>query len=355
MAHVTKPTSKAEPVAQPLIEARDLHVHFNSGRGLRRRRNTVRAVDGVSLSIARGETLGLVGESGSGKSTTGRALLMLRPPTSGSVVYDGVDMTSLDRGDLRALRRRVQLVFQNPYSSLNPRMSVRNILAEPMLAHDLGSRSHAARRAGELLEMVGLAATMGSRRPGEFSGGQRQRIAIARALAVDPEFVVLDEPVSALDVSVQAQILNLLLTLREQLKLTYLFIGHDLGVVRHLSHRVAVMYLGRVVEIGLVDDVYALPGHPYTRSLLSAVPIPDPVRERNRTRVILRGDQPSPLAPPSGCRFHTRCWLYERLDQPAVCREQDPPQVALSPAHAAACHFAEDASRTILDDAASAV
>jgi oligopeptide/dipeptide ABC transporter ATP-binding protein len=335
------------------MAARDLHVHFSSGRGLWSR-DTVRAVDGVSLSIARGETLGLVGESGSGKSTTGRALLMLRPPTSGSVVYGGVDLTNLDRGTLRGLRRRMQLVFQNPYSSLNPRMSVRNILAEPMLAHNLGSRAHAAQRAGELLEMVGLAATMGSRRPGEFSGGQRQRIAIARALAVDPEFVVLDEPVSALDVSVQAQILNLLLTLREQLKLTYLFIGHDLGVVRHLSHRVAVMYLGRVVEIGPVEDVYARPGHPYTRSLLSAVPIPDPERERNRARVILRGDQPSPLAPPSGCRFHTRCWLYEQLGRPAACREQDPPEVALSQAHAAACHFA-DASPTVADHPASAL
>lgn len=326
----------------PLVEARNVEVHFPvKSSFLRRRTGSIRAVDGVSLAIQRGETLGLVGESGSGKSTTGHALLMLRHPTNGNVLYDGVDLTSAAKSDLRSLRRKLQLVFQNPYSSLNPRMSVGKILMEPMFAHQLVPRDDAPRRAGELLEMVGLSAAMARRRPAEFSGGQRQRIAIARALAVNPEFIVLDEPVSALDVSIQAQILNLLLTLRDQLELTYLFISHDLGVIRHLSNRVAVMYLGRIVEVGPVLDVYERSGHPYTHSLLSAIPVPDPTRERRRERVILSGDIPSPARPPSGCRFHSRCWLYEKLGRPATCREQDPPLVSLTAEHAAACHFIE--------------
>ena len=336
---------------RPLVEARNVEVHFPiATRLLRRRKGPIRAVDGISLAIDRGETLGLVGESGSGKSTTGRALLMLRRPTSGNVLYDGLDLTTTGPHQLRELRRRFQLVFQNPYSSLNPRMAVDSILKEPMFAHGLASRAEADRRVIELLEMVGLSGSMAGRRPVEFSGGQRQRIGIARALAVNPDFIVLDEPISALDVSIQAQILNLLLRLREQLRLTYLFISHDLGVVKHLSHRVAVMYLGRVVEIGPVLDVYARPGHPYTRSLFAAIPIPDPIRERRRAHVILTGDMPSPADPPTGCRFHTRCWLYERLGRPATCRDVDPSPAAMGPGHTAACHFIDESIASHIGD-----
>lgn len=335
----------------PLIEADGVEVHFPVASGWpRRRTGFIRAVDGVSLAVPRGETLGLVGESGSGKSTLGRALLMLRRPTKGRVVFDGKDLTAVPRGQIRTLRRRFQLVFQNPYSSLNPRMQVGQILLEPMLAHGIASGREGRARVSDLLQMVGLPAGAASRHPLEFSGGQRQRIGIARALALNPDFVVLDEPISALDVSVQGQILNLLLRLRDELGLTYLFISHNLGVVRHLSHRVAVMYLGRVVEMGPVLSVYASPGHPYTRALFSAIPIPDPGRERHRSHVILHGDIPSPAAPPPGCRFHTRCWLYEKLGRPSICREQDPPLADLHRGHAAACHFLKESVKSRVGD-----
>jgi oligopeptide transport system ATP-binding protein len=306
----------------------------------------VRAVDDVSFSIQRGETVGLVGESGCGKSTTGRAVIRLRNPTSGTVKFDGRDLMSLSREELRRARRRMQIIFQDPYSSLNPRMTVNSIIGEPLETHDLGSKASRQDRVSELLQLVGLNPNYRNRYPHEFSGGQRQRIGVARALAVEPEFIVCDEPISALDVSIQAQVLNLLVELRERFGLTYLFIAHDLSVVRHISDRVGVMYLGKLVEIGPPDLLYAGPGHPYTRALLSAVPIPDPKTERKRKRVILTGDVPSPVNPPPGCRFHTRCWLYERLGRPEVCRTEEPPLRLIQPQHQAACHFAEDALRS---------
>ncbi len=331
----------------PLVSAKDLRVYFPIFSGLlQRRAGDVRAVDDISFTIRRGETLGLVGESGCGKSTTGRAVIRLRNPTSGVVEFDGRDLMSLSREELRLARRRMQIIFQDPYSSLNPRMTVASIIGEPLDTHNLGSKSSRQDRVAELLQLVGLNPNYRNRYPHEFSGGQRQRIGVARALAVEPEFIVCDEPISALDVSIQAQVLNLLVELREKFGLTYLFIAHDLSVVRHISDRVGVMYLGKLVEVGPPDLLYAGPGHPYTRALLSAVPIPDPKTERKRKRVILTGDVPSPVNPPPGCRFHTRCWLYERLGRPEVCRTEEPPLRVIQPDHQAACHFAEDSLRS---------
>lgn len=323
-----------------LVEARGLQTHFTIARGLplARRTTTIRAVDGVDLGIRRGETLGLVGESGCGKSTLGRSLLRLVKPTAGTVLFDGVDVTTADEGSLRRLRRRMQMVFQDPYGSLDPRMTVEHAVGEPLRIHRLSSGDARRRRVRDLLGFVGLDPSAGERYPHEFSGGQRQRIGIARALAVEPEFIVCDEPVSALDVSVQAQVLNLLDRLREQLKLTYLFVAHDLSVVRHISHRVAVMYLGSVVEVASRDRLYAEPLHPYTRALLSAVPVPTPRIEKHRQRIILKGDVPSPARPPSGCRFHTRCPIaVERcsIDVPLLEEKR--------PGHVAACHLVESA------------
>jgi len=330
--------------AANLVEVDDLKVHFPIRAGIfKRTAGTVKAVDGVTFEVRRGETLGLVGESGCGKSTIGRAMIRLREPTEGSVRFDGVDLTSLKTEPLRRMRRRMQIIFQDPYGSLDPRMTVGSIVSEPIETHHLAKGAAKKERVAELLRLVGLDPKYVSRYPHEFSGGQRQRIGVARALAVEPEFIVCDEPISALDVSIQAQVLNLLTDLRKSLGLTYLFVAHDLSVVKHISDRVAVMYLGKVVEIGPPDQLYAAPGHPYTRALLSAVPVPDPVSERKRKRVILKGDVPSPVNPPPGCRFHTRCWLYERLGKPENCRTIDPPLREVGGTdQRAACHYAED-------------
>ena len=322
-----------------LVELEDLRVWFpiKSGVVLDRHVGDIKAVDGVSLEIKRGETLGLVGESGCGKSTLGRAIIRLYEPTSGTVTFDGQDISKLSESELQPLRRRMQMVFQDPYASLNPRHSVGRIVGEPLRTHGLASRRDATKRVRELLEIVGLPADAMSRYPHEFSGGQRQRIGVARAIAVNPDFVVADEPVSALDVSIQAQILNLLASLQKDFDLTYLFISHDLAVVRHISDRIAVMYLGAVVEVAPAEALYETPLHPYTISLLSAVPIPDPVIERKRQPLLLQGDLPSPANPPHGCRFHTRCPYV----QPTRCREEDPPLRALLPGQTVACHWAE--------------
>jgi oligopeptide transport system ATP-binding protein len=332
-----------------IIEVDDLKVHFPIRSGIfQTTQGSVKAVDGVTFDVHRGETLGLVGESGCGKSTIGRAMIRLREPTSGTVRFDGVDLGTLPTGDLRRMRRRMQIIFQDPYGSLDPRMTVGSIISEPIETHGLAEGAAKQERIADLLRLVGLDPQYVKRYPHEFSGGQRQRIGVARALAVEPEFIVCDEPISALDVSIQAQVLNLLTDLKRRLGLTYLFVAHDLSVVKHISDRVAVMYLGKVVEIGPPEELYSAPGHPYTRALLSAVPVPDPVAERKRRRVILKGDVPSPVNPPPGCRFHTRCWLYERLGQPEDCRTIDPPLkvVADLDGHMAACHHADEALKT---------
>tara|TARA_B100000029_G_scaffold495125_1_gene559756 strand:- start:5131 stop:6153 length:1023 start_codon:yes stop_codon:yes gene_type:complete len=291
-----------------LVIVRDMEVYFPVTAGLlvQRKVADVKAVDGVSFAVKKGETLGLVGESGCGKSTTGKAILQLNRPTGGNVEFEGTDLTQVKGRSLRQFRRRMQMIFQDPYASLNPRMSVGSIVSEPLTIHGL-AKGERKERIEELLQTVGLNPYFSSRYPHEFSGGQRQRIGIARALAVEPEFIVCDEPVSALDVSIQAQIINLLQDLQEEFGLTYLFIAHDLSVVRHISDRVAVMYLGHIMELTDRDSIFENPLHPYTKALLSAVPIPDPALERERERIILTGDVPSPLAPPSGCVFHTRC------------------------------------------------
>jgi oligopeptide/dipeptide ABC transporter ATP-binding protein len=327
-----------------LLSVRDLRVYFPISEGLifERHVGDVRAVDDVSFDVARGETLGLVGESGCGKTTTGRAILRLYKPTAGTIEFDGVDITRMEGERLRKIRRRMQMIFQDPYSSLNPRMTVGGIVGEPLGIHDLGTNAERHERVAELLDVVGLNPNFLNRYPHEFSGGQRQRIGVARALAVNPELIVADEPISALDVSIQAQIINLLEHLQDQFELTYVFIAHDLSVVRHVSDRIAVMYLGRIVETAPSIDLYARPLHPYSVALLSAVPIPDPEVESRRRRIILTGDVPSPVNPPSGCRFHTRCWLRERLGNPERCTVEDPQLRELATGHAVACHFAED-------------
>ncbi|MEO6059449.1 MAG: oligopeptide/dipeptide ABC transporter ATP-binding protein [Candidatus Limnocylindria bacterium] len=331
-------------IGDNLVEVDRLKVHFPILSGVfQTESGRVRAVDDISFEIRKGETLGLVGESGCGKSTTGRAVIRLRNPTAGTVRFDGHDLMDLSRGELRKMRRRMQIIFQDPYSSLNPRMTVGSIISEPLETHNLVSGKARIERVRELLALVGLNPNYTDRYPHEFSGGQRQRIGVARALAVEPEFIVCDEPISALDVSIQAQVLNLLVELREKFGLTYLFIAHDLSVVRHISDRVGVMYLGKLVELGPPSAIYDAPGHPYTRALLSAVPIPDPKAERRRKRVILTGDVPSPANPPDGCRFHTRCWLYESLGRPERCRTEDPELLTVATDHRTACHFAEAA------------
>ena len=345
----TQDSGPVTPVSDKrnIVEVDDLKVHFPIRSGIFKTvAGSVKAVDGVSFEVRRGETLGLVGESGCGKSTIGRAMIRLREPTSGHVRFDGTDLGSLKSEQLRKMRRRMQIIFQDPYGSLDPRMTVGSIVSEPIETHGLATGQAKRDRVAELLSMVGLDPKFVQRYPHEFSGGQRQRIGIARALAVEPEFIVCDEPISALDVSIQAQVLNLLADLRARLGLTYLFVAHDLSVVKHISDRVAVMYLGKIVEIGPPEQLYSSPGHPYTRALLSAVPVPDPVLERKRRRVILKGDVPSPVNPPAGCRFHTRCWLYERLGQPEDCRTIDPPLNVLDGEHRAACHHADEARKT---------
>jgi oligopeptide transport system ATP-binding protein len=337
----------ANKTAPNLVEVENLKVYFPIRAGfLQRTIGNVKAVDDITFEVRKGETLGLVGESGCGKSTTGRAVIRLRDATAGTVRFAGQDLYKLKPNELRRLRRKMQIIFQDPYSSLDPRMTVNSIIGEPIETHNLKKGAAKRERIAELLQLVGLDPRYVNRYPHEFSGGQRQRIGVARALAVEPEFIVCDEPISALDVSIQAQVLNLLTDLRNQLGLTYLFIAHDLSVVKHISDRVAVMYLGKIVEIGPPDILYQGPGHPYTRALLSAVPVPDPMTERRRKRVILKGDVPSPVNPPSGCRFHTRCWLYERLGKPENCREVDPPLRVLQGDHLAACHYAEEALKT---------
>ncbi|MBI1737360.1 MAG: ABC transporter ATP-binding protein [Candidatus Rokubacteria bacterium] len=320
-----------------ILEVRNLVKHFQVSTGfLGSAQGLVRAVDDVSFSIRRGETLGLVGESGCGKTTTGRCILQLEKPTSGQVIFEGQDLTKLDGPALRRVRRKIQVIFQDPYSSLNPRMTVGQIVAEPMSVHGLVPDPDARhRRLRDLLARVGLLPQHGRRYPHELSGGQRQRVGVARALAMEPSLIVCDEPVSALDVSIQAQIINLLEDLQTEFNLTYLFVAHDLAVVRHISDRVAVMYLGKIVELADRQTLYEAPAHPYTRALLSAVPIPDPELEQRRERTVLRGEVPSPLNPPSGCVFHPRCPVA--IDR---CRDDAPALRELGPRHAAACHLA---------------
>jgi oligopeptide/dipeptide ABC transporter ATP-binding protein len=318
----------------PILEVRNLVKYFPVGGGMfGRRAAVVKAVDGVSFSIRRGETLGLVGESGCGKTTTGRVILRLEPPTSGEVIFEGRDMATLSAAELRAIRRRMQVIFQDPYSSLNPRMTVGQIIAEPLSVHGIvPDRTARAARVQELLSHAGLLPAMARRYPHELSGGQRQRVGIARALAMEPSLIICDEPVSALDVSIQAQIINLLEELQSEFGLTYLFVAHDLSVVRHISDRVAVMYLGKIVEITDRKSLYEDPQHPYTKALLSAVPIPDPVVEAQREHVVLGGEVPSSLDPPSGCVFHPRCPIAV-----AECRTVIPDLREVKPDHQAAC------------------
>jgi peptide/nickel transport system ATP-binding protein len=325
--------------AGPLVEVDHLRVWFpiKSGLVLDRHVGDIRAVDDISLTIGRGETVGLVGESGCGKSTVGRTIIRLYKPTAGKIVFDGRDISKLGENELRPLRRRMQMVFQDPFASLNPRHSVGRIVGEPLRTHGLAGKKETATRVRELLQIVGLPTDAAGRYPHEFSGGQRQRIGLARALALNPDFVVADEPVSALDVSIQAQIINLLENLQEEFDLTYLFIAHDLAVVRHISDRIAVMYLGWIVEVSSAAELYEHPLHPYTISLLSAVPIPDPVVERQRESILLAGDLPSPANPPPACRFHTRCPYV----QPTRCRDEVPHLRTLASGHQVACHWAE--------------
>jgi len=332
-----EPDGRVKPT--PLLDVRDLKMHFPVTRGLILQRTVgyVHAVDGVSFSIPRGKTLGLVGESGSGKTTIGRTIVRLYKPTAGQILFDDQDLSKLEGKPLRQMRRRVQMIFQDPYASLNPRFTIGSLIAEPMHIYKTGSHQEIRDRTAELLRVVGLRPEYIDRYPHEFSGGQRQRIAVARAIAINPDFVIADEPVSALDVSIRAQILNLLQLLQQQLHLTYLFVSHDLSIVRHMADRIAVMYLGKIVELANRDELYAAPKHPYTKSLLSAVPIPDPLIERKRQRIILSGDLPSPIHIPSRCRFHTRCPMAQSL-----CRTVEPAfELKDGRDHYAACHFAE--------------
>ncbi len=325
--------------SKTLVDIRDLKMHFPLTRGivLQRVVGYVRAVDGVTLSIERGQTMGLVGESGSGKTTIGRTIVRLYKPTSGQILFGDRDLATLEGESMRQIRQRIQMIFQDPFASLNPRFTIGSLIAEPMHIYHVGSNREIRERTEELLRVVGLRPEYIDRYPHEFSGGQRQRIAVARALSINPEFVIADEPVSALDVSVRAQVLNLLQRLQEQFNLTYLFVSHDLSVVRHVADRIAVMYLGKIVELSDRDELYAAPKHPYTKALLSAIPIPDPQIEKHRHRIILSGDLPSPIKIPSGCRFHTRCPMAQD-----ICREVEPPfEAKEGREHYAACHFSD--------------
>jgi oligopeptide/dipeptide ABC transporter ATP-binding protein len=328
----------------PLLTVANLEVQFPIMKGamFRRRVGTVRAVDGVDLTIAPRETLALVGESGSGKTTLGRTILRIYRPSRGTIRLGDVDVSSLRGASLQRVRRRMQMIFQDPYSSLHPRLTVARITAEPLEIHRLGTSEARRTRVAEVLSLVGLKPDHANRYPHQLSGGERQRVGIARALALSPELVVADEPVSSLDVSIRAQIVNLLRRLQDELGVAYLFITHDLAVVRQIAHRVAVMYLGRIVEVGSTDAVFEDPFHPYTVALLSAIPVPDPAVEARRERIVLRGDLPDPASPPSGCRFRTRCWLRERLDRPEECERLDPALREPTPEHSVACHFADD-------------
>jgi oligopeptide/dipeptide ABC transporter ATP-binding protein len=331
----------------PLVEVKDLVKRFPLRAGiLQRTVAEVRAVDGVNLQVRRGETLGLVGESGCGKTTVGRLLLRLIEPTSGKIIFDGTDITRLGGTEMKSFRRRMQIIFQDPYSSLDPRASVGDSINDGLRIHGIGDAQERRQMLRDIMDKVGLAQYQAQRFPHEFSGGQRQRVGIARALVLKPDLVVCDEPVSALDVSIQAQVLNLLKELQQEMSLTLVFIAHNMGVVEHISDRVAVMYLGRIVEVADRATVYLDPRHPYSLALMSAIPLPDP--EVRRKRIILRGDVPSPVNIPDGCRFHPRCWLYDRLGQPETCHTDDPELRDVVVDHRVACHFAEK-SREALD------
>jgi len=336
-----QPAAETVGGGQPLLEVRTVQKYFPVTRGIfiKKQIGAVQAVDGVSLTVSAGETLGVVGESGCGKSTLGRLVNRLLEPTDGEVIFEGRDITHLSQGDLRPIRRDIQMIFQDPFSSLNPRHNVGTIIGTALKLQNINPPQGDKKRVQELLELVGLNPEHYNRYPHQFSGGQRQRIGIARALALQPKLIVADEPVSALDVSIQAQVINLLEDLQREFNLAYLFIAHDLSVVRHISDRVAVMYLGKLMEIADRDSLYERAMHPYTHALMSAVPVPDPAKEKARERILLTGDLPSPLNPPPACRFHTRCWKAQE-----ICKTQEPPLLQIAVGHQVACHFPEERS-----------